>query len=65
MDNYGQTALYLAAMKEDEAVVRLPLEYKADVSTKDRFGRTACTRRLEKGARPWCGCCWSTGRMST
>jgi hypothetical protein len=35
MDNYGQTALYLAAMKEDEVMVRLLLEYKADVSTKD------------------------------
>jgi ankyrin repeat protein len=36
-------------MKEDEAVVRLLLEHKADVSTKDSFGRTALHQAAGKG----------------
>jgi hypothetical protein len=38
MDNYGRTALYLAAMEVNKVMV---LEHKADIGARDGFGGTA------------------------
>jgi ankyrin repeat protein len=39
-DKDGRTPLWWAAGKGHEAVVKLLLESKADVSSKDKFGQT-------------------------
>lgn len=49
VDDYGQTALDLAASAGDEAVVHVLLEEGANVSISDKRGRTALFRAAVKG----------------
>ena len=48
-DNDGETALYLAVKKENEALVRLLVDRGADVQAKDNYGMTVLHCAAERG----------------
>jgi ankyrin repeat protein/nucleoside phosphorylase len=49
-DNRGKTALHWAALKGNEAVVRLLVDNGADIKTKDKDGDTVLHRAAQKGS---------------
>src|SRR5207248_802277 len=48
-DNYGNTALHLAACNKDDNkfIIKLLLEYGADIDSQDRYGGTSLMKAAE------------------